>query len=71
MSNALIDSPSPPRVRHAEGPTRYEKEIASTGEQKDSNEPKAIGEWRLGRTVGKGTSGSSHALQLFSVLQNN
>jgi hypothetical protein len=57
MIDSITDTPSPPRVKHAEGPSRYEKELMNLGEQREDTGPKAIGEWRLGKTVGKGASG--------------
>jgi hypothetical protein len=65
MSKVSVDSPEPPRVRHAAGPSRYEREVEERGETTHVEEVKAIGEWRLGRTVGKGASGKR-----FSILSS-
>ncbi|OCF36519.1 CAMK/CAMKL/GIN4 protein kinase [Kwoniella heveanensis BCC8398] len=55
-------TPSPPRVRHSQrrGQTRFEKEAAATGGKAAADhpgDPKVIGPWRIGRTIGKGASG--------------
>ncbi|WWD10158.1 hypothetical protein V865_008292 [Kwoniella europaea PYCC6329] len=55
-------TPSPPRVRHSQrrGQTRFEKEAAATGGKSSADlpgDPKVIGPWRIGRTIGKGASG--------------
>ncbi|WWC90046.1 uncharacterized protein L201_004977 [Kwoniella dendrophila CBS 6074] len=55
-------TPSPPRVRHSQrkGQTRFEKESAATGGKSSADlpgDPKVIGPWRIGRTIGKGASG--------------
>jgi len=56
----VMNTPSPPRVKHSHGPSRYEKEVQSQGEpQEEKGAVKSIGEWRLGRTVGKGASGEA------------
>ncbi|WRT67120.1 uncharacterized protein IL334_004086 [Kwoniella shivajii] len=59
---AEIPEPSPPRVRHSQrrGQTRFEKEAAATGGKSSADlpgDPKVIGPWRIGRTIGKGASG--------------
>ncbi|KAK4686621.1 serine/threonine-protein kinase HSL1, negative regulator of Swe1 kinase, partial [Tremellales sp. Uapishka_1] len=55
-------TPSPPRARHVgrRGPTRFEKETAASGGKSAEDhpgDPKVIGPWRIGRTIGKGASG--------------
>ncbi|ORX39867.1 kinase-like domain-containing protein [Kockovaella imperatae] len=55
-------TPSPPRARHSrrKGQTRFEKEAAATGGKAAADQPgdpKVIGPWRIGRTIGKGASG--------------
>ncbi|KAK8869825.1 hypothetical protein IAR55_000393 [Kwoniella newhampshirensis] len=55
-------TPSPPRARHStrRAPTRFEKESAATGGKSAADlpgDPKVIGPWRIGRTIGKGASG--------------
>ena len=57
-------TPSPPRPRHSarRGATRFEKESAATGGKSSADQPgdpKVIGPWRIGRTIGKGASGES------------
>ncbi|WVQ98704.1 hypothetical protein IAU59_005835 [Kwoniella sp. CBS 9459] len=61
-SSANPPTPSPPRVRHSQrrGQTRFEKESAATGGKAAADhpgDPKVIGPWRIGRTIGKGASG--------------
>lgn len=59
----LPPTPSPPRARtHKKGQTRFEKETAATGGKSAADhpgDPKIIGPWRIGKTIGKGASGMS------------
>jgi len=62
MSEVQPPTPSPPRTRHSgrRGPTRFEKESAATGGKAAADlpgDPKVIGPWRIGKTIGKGASG--------------
>jgi hypothetical protein len=64
---SVLDTPSPPRVKHSYGPSRYEKEVENGGPQEDrGGGVKSIGEWRLGRTVGKGASGKCNLTDVIS-----
>jgi hypothetical protein len=71
--SALPPTPSPPRSRHAnqrKGQTRFEKEQAATGGKSAADQPgdpKVIGPWRIGKTIGKGASGSSF---IFIMVQS-
>ncbi len=51
-------TPSPPRVRHTHGLTRYEKDVANGVEGVPVDESvKMIGPWRLGKVIGTGATG--------------
>lgn len=60
-----IDNFSPPRVRHTKGPSRFEKEVIAYGEPagfkggdgSSGSEITKVGEWLLGKYIGKGSSG--------------
>ena len=57
----LEPPPSPPKVKYSRrGPTRFEKESAATGGKAAADlpgDPRVIGPWRIGRTIGKGACG--------------
>ncbi len=58
-----LPTPSPPRARDSirRGLIRFEKETAATGGKASADQPgdpKVIGPWRIGRTIGKGASGT-------------
>jgi hypothetical protein len=63
MTDVQPPTPSPPRARTTRrAPTRFEKESAATGGKAAADhpgDPKVIGPWRIGRTIGKGASGES------------
>ena len=62
-SPVLPPTPSPPRSKNPtqrKGQTRFEKEQAATGGKSAADhpgDPKVIGPWRIGKTIGKGASG--------------
>jgi hypothetical protein len=56
-----VDGPSPPRQRKVEPNTSQRHAAARTKAdiKQDKEDPKMIGPWRIGKTIGKGSSGPS------------
>jgi len=67
-----LTTPSPPRKTHGRRqPTRFEKETAATGGKSAEDhpgDPKIVGPWRIGRTIGKGASGMSIFTETFESI---